>query len=93
MNLKKEIRAPLEFNKSKVDQHSHIAIEDAGFCSKKCNLKPCTYICPSQVYSWQNKSLRIDYARCVECGACQIICQDNIRFNYPRGGFGVDWQY
>ncbi|MDA8234063.1 MAG: 4Fe-4S dicluster domain-containing protein [Clostridia bacterium] len=93
MDMIKEIRAPLEFNQHKVDRQSHIAIKDAGLCKKKCTLKPCTYICPSQVYTWQNHSLRIDYARCVECGACHAFCQENILLNYPRGGFGVEWRY
>jgi len=93
LDLSREIRASLEFTEIKLDCESHLEVNDNTRCRNKCKTKPCTYICPSQVYSWQNDTIKIDYARCVECGACQEVCPENIRWNYPRGGYGIAWRY
>lgn len=32
--------------------------------------------------------------RCVECGACRIVCPyGNIDWHYPRGGFGIVYRF
>ncbi|MDY6911458.1 MAG: ferredoxin family protein, partial [Chloroflexota bacterium] len=34
------------------------------------------------------------YDGCLECGACRISCAKGaVDWNYPRGGFGVSFEY
>ena len=79
---------------SKRDQISHIALRNTKDCQAKCNEKPCTFICPSQVYNWTGEEIDIDYDRCIECGACILACpNNNISWDYPRPGFGITYHY
>lgn len=73
------------------DKHSHLKIKDRDRCVD-CQRKPCTYICPSKVYAWNEKEQRIEvaYEGCLECGTCKYGCaHDNIDWRNPRGGFGI----
>ncbi|MCK4257616.1 MAG: 4Fe-4S dicluster domain-containing protein [Halanaerobiales bacterium] len=72
-----------------VDYKSHISIRKDQVCKEKCENKPCTYICPSRVFYWEDESIKLLYKRCVECGACIWGCPyENIEWHYPRGGYG-----
>ena len=85
---------PLEFVKIRKAKDSHIKITDQGLCQQKCENKPCTYFCPSRVYSWENQEIKIDYGRCIECGACPWGCPyKNIDWHLPPGGYGVDYSF
>ena len=80
----------------KNDHQSHISIADPNICLKKCVDKPCTKICPAKVYEWDeaSKKIVIGYENCVECGAARAICPfSNIKWEPPRGGFGVSYKY
>jgi ferredoxin like protein len=37
----------------------------------------------------------IDYAGCLECGTCRVMCKDKgiVKWEYPRGTFGVSYRY
>lgn len=83
---------PLPLIEINVDNTSHISLRDLKNCLL-CANKPCTYICPSQVFEWEEDALKINYSRCVECGACQQICPENIIWEYPRAGYGVTYHY
>jgi len=58
----------------------------------KCEKKPCLYICPAQVYVWEEK-LVYNTEGCMETGACLIVCHKlgakAIHWKYPSGGHGV----
>ena len=59
---------------------------------KKCKEKTCTYICPADVYSVDDKTGEtiIQFENCLECGACKIACpKNNIEWLYPNSGCGV----
>lgn len=78
----------------KADNKSHISIKEPATCAKKCEDKPCTYFCPSQVYSWNGKRIEINYSRCIECGASVMGCPyGNIHWIYPSAGYGVRHYY
>ncbi len=84
-------KAPLNKIEIIPDEHSHIEIKKMQVCSKSCSDRPCTFICPSLVFRWdeEDRSTTIQYELCVECGACAPACPfDNISLGYPRGGFG-----
>ncbi|KKM10704.1 4Fe-4S ferredoxin [Clostridiales bacterium PH28_bin88] len=80
----------------KVDNRSHINIKNREVCREKCENKPCTFICPSEVYNWdwEEAEIAIDYPRCIECGVCILACpHENVNWHYPRGGYGVSYRY
>ena len=80
----------------KTDHQSHISLGDPNICLKECRDKPCTKVCPAKVYDWDEskKKIVIGYENCIECGAARMICPfQNIRWEPPRGGFGVSYKY
>lgn len=79
---------------TKADTTSHLAILDAAVCLS-CALKDCTYVCPADVYHWNEEqgTLVVGWENCVETGACISACPyANITFRYPRGGYGVEFK-
>ncbi len=85
---------PLKNTIIKKARSSHIEIVDRDICLNKCEDKPCTFYCPSRVFSWEGEKIVVDYGRCVECGACPWGCPyENISWNFPPGGFGVKYFY
>ncbi len=79
----------------KNDHQSHIAISKTEICLK-CKDKPCVSVCPAKVYDWDEakKKIVIGYENCIECGAARMICPfQNIKWEPPRGGFGVSYKY
>ncbi len=67
---------------------------DTTICPN-CEKKPCLYICPAEVYTWQDK-LNYNTEGCMETGACLIVCQKigakAITWKYPSGGKGVSFK-
>lgn len=59
--------------------------------------RDCAVVCPMHLFLMRESVAHLveDYAqRCVECGACYQVCDDDaIRFRMPRGGTGivVEW--
>lgn len=89
MNINEKL-STLKYNK---DTESHLTI-DNDICLK-CEKKFCTYICPADVYEWneETKSMTIRYENCLECGACKIACeQKNIEWKYPNAQYGVKYK-
>ncbi len=74
-------------------EYSHLAIKNDDSC-KSCEMRQCTYVCPANVYSWDEKErkISINYDACVECGTCMISCK-YIDWKFPRGGFGVAYKF
>lgn len=70
------------------DTVSHL-IPNEDIC-KTCKEKPCTYICPANVYQWENDKMIVNYENCLECGACRIVCEKKcLKWEYPKGTKGV----
>jgi ferredoxin like protein len=85
----------LFLDKFKRDELSHIDIVSQDVC-RRCPDKPCTIVCPAEVYHWDADSQRtlVSYENCIECGACRLICPyNNIACTMPRGGYGVQYRY
>lgn len=80
----------------KNDSQSHISIPNPDICLNQCRDKPCTKVCPAKVYVWEEsqKKIVIGYENCIECGAARMICPfNNIKWEPPRGGFGVSFKF
>ena len=81
---------------TKIVKHSssHLRVRDQAKCLE-CILRPCVQVCPGGVYSFdKRRGLTIAYENCLECGSCKIVCEfDNIEWNYPPEGFGVDLRW
>lgn len=87
MNEYENIDNKLSRVKTNPDNESHLK-PDFEKC-KKCKTKACVYICPANVYNWDNdkQELCVYYENCLECGACRIACEKNcIGWKYPNGG-------
>jgi ferredoxin like protein len=69
---------------------------DTELC-KQCGPKPCLYVCPAKVYTWENGELVYNIEGCLELGACVVVCKKigkgAIKWNYPRGGYGIEFRY
>jgi len=82
----------LFLNTYNADTVSHLIIKDQVACTN-CKEKPCTDFCPARVYEYKDDKITVGFEGCLECGACRIACpHDNIDWNYPRGGFGVQFR-
>lgn len=90
------VDARLGLLKYKNDHTSHISIKDDSICLNTCKDKPCVVLCPAEVYAFseEKKKIIVQYENCIECGGCRMICPYlNIDCHWPRGGFGVSYQY
>ncbi len=70
---------------------SHITL-DEQLCSE-CLNRICTYVCPAEVYVWDEAAKKIDvrYENCLECGACRVAC-DGIQWANPAWGTGIAYK-
>jgi len=72
---------------------SHIRIKEP-LC-KNCLSNICTYICPAEVYQWDDikRELSIRHENCMECGTCYVACEmQNIEWSNPVGGTGIEYR-
>ena len=93
-NIKMTIDDKLFKVKCNPSESCHLII-DAEKC-KNCKVKSCTFVCPANVYEWdeENKKIIIGYENCLECGACRIACEEKaIDWEYPKGDSGVTFKY
>jgi len=85
----------LSLNKFTVAEEMPHIILDKEIC-KGCQDRPCLIVCPAVLYKLDsNQEISFDYAGCLECGTCRIICPNRgiASWNYPRGTFGVSFRY
>jgi ferredoxin like protein len=70
---------------------SHITV-DNRLCGE-CLNRICTYICPAEVYIWDENTCKIDarYENCLECGACRVACEA-IEWVNPAWGEGIAYK-
>lgn len=84
----------LGVNKYFVDEEeAHIELKDAP---ERPELMKLIMACPAGLYKLQeNGSVQFDYAGCLECGTCRILCGQTIlkKWTYPRGTMGVEYRH
>lgn len=51
--------------------------------------------CPAGLYKREEGKLLFDYAGCLECGTCRVICGDSIlkKWEYPVGTMGIEYRW
>ncbi|SEA55955.1 Ferredoxin-like protein FixX [Desulfuromusa kysingii] len=52
--------------------------------------------CPAGLYKKDDDgSIQFDYAGCLECGTCRVLCGKTIlqKWEYPVGTFGVEYRF
>ncbi|MBE3587724.1 MAG: ferredoxin family protein [Thermoanaerobacteraceae bacterium] len=84
----------LGINKFIVDEEAAHIVLNKEICAA-CAGKPCTAACPAGLYTLKDGKISFDYAGCLECGTCRVICPraGAINWQYPRGGFGINYRY
>ncbi len=89
-----DVDAKLSVNKFRVDKtNPHIVVVKEP---EMAELRKLLIACPAGLYKLNNDgSLQFDYAGCLECGTCRILCGKTIleKWQYPQGTLGVEYQY
>jgi ferredoxin-like protein FixX len=84
----------LGLNKYDVDEeHAHIRLVDEPDTEEFLKL---VRICPAALYKIdENGKKSFDYAGCLECGSCRIVCGDTIIASWenPQPTKGVHYRY
>ena len=86
------IEERLALNKYDVDSQAHIRLKEE-IC-QGCEPRTCLHICPAECFKLREGKVTFAYEGCLECGSCHISCdKEAIEWAYPRGGFGVAYEY
>ncbi|WP_241156396.1 MULTISPECIES: ferredoxin family protein [unclassified Adlercreutzia] len=84
----------LSVNKYAVDEEvPHIVVVRDADAAEFDKLVTC---CPAALYQRdEDGAPTFDYAGCLECGTCRILCGGTIveRWAYPRGSMGVSYRF
>ena len=84
----------LAVDKFNVDEvNAHIALADDPDEAEFRKLQAC---CPAGLYRrGEGGEFLFDYAGCLECGTCRILCGGTIiaKWEYPKDGAGVFYRY
>ena len=84
----------LGLDKFAVDEDNPHIVLDKNICAK-CREKPCLVVCPAVLYTLKDGAISFDYAGCLECGTCRVMCADKgiVEWRYPRGTFGIAYRH
>ena len=91
--LKSTIEDKLFLVKYKPDKNSHIEVDQEKFKADK--LKAVLIICPAKTYELNEETgeCMVAFENCLECGTCYVACGEYVTWQYPRGGFGVQYRF
>ena len=88
------IDVKLGANKFFVDEgEAHIELVDNPDLNE---FKKLEVACPAGLYKRdESGNFHFDYAGCLECGTCRILCGKTIlkKWEYPNGTFGIEYRY
>jgi len=95
MTVKKQgVEELLGLDKFEVDEDNAHVLLDKTRCAD-CQDKPCLVVCPAVLYTLKDGELNFDYAGCLECGTCRLVCSNKgiTKWEYPRSTFGIIFRY
>jgi ferredoxin-like protein FixX len=85
----------LSINKYYVDEeYAHIVIKSGNVDMKEYG--KLVLACPAGLYKLDERGgIKFDYAGCLECGACRILCGKSVleKWDFPRGTFGIEYRW
>lgn len=93
MKNKVNVDIKLGVNKFFVDENEpHIELVDNPDIKEFTKLE---IACPAGLYKRDDNGFHFDYAGCLECGTCRILCGKTIlkKWQFPNGTFGVEFRY
>ncbi len=71
-----------------VSGESHIKLDQIALKGAAGDL--LVKICPAGVYVREaSGEMSAGYAACLECGTCLAMCDNGLKWHYPKGGDGV----
>jgi ferredoxin like protein len=74
------------------EEEPHIVV-DQELCRGTGTRAALIAVCPAGVYSRHGEEILVEYAACLECGACRAVAAEgSLAWHYPRGGFGVSFR-
>jgi len=86
----------LMVNKFNVDEEiPHIVLKELGEADM-AEFHKLELACPAGLYRRNDAGQpTFDYAGCLECGTCRMICGETIleKWDFPRGTFGVEYRF
>ncbi len=90
---KMSVEERLALTKFEVYSEPHIILQKEK--CKVCNFRICISSCPAGLFAIdESGEITFTYEGCLECGTCRIVCPENaIEWNYPPGGFGVQYKF
>ncbi|TJW10762.1 ferredoxin family protein [Parvibacter caecicola] len=88
----------LSLNRYEVDEeNAHIRLKDEAECPNfQEEFDKLIIACPAALYRRDEEGRpSFDYAGCLECGTCRIICSDTILdyWRYPGPTMGVEYRW
>lgn len=83
----------LGLDKFAVDEGNPHIIVNKAICAT-CKGRPCLVACPARCYRLKEGEVNFEYAGCLECGTCRVVCRDGgvTRWNYPRASYGISFR-
>ena len=76
------------------EEESHIEVNQEVVKATGCG-RAIAACCPAHVYTQEaDGTLSVEYAACLECGTCRLVCgSDILEWVYPEGGAGVQFRF
>lgn len=88
------VEGKLGIDKYEVDEsNAHIVLKDDF---PKEEFDKLVLACPAALYKYDDEGKRkFDYAGCLECGTCRILCEDTVleKWEYPQGTMGIEYRF
>ncbi len=85
----------LSLDKFYVDEeNAHIVLKSDEI--KNEEYQKLVLACPAGLYKIDDNGKReFDYAGCLECGTCRVICGKTVlkKWEYPQGTLGVEFRF
>ncbi len=88
----------LSVNKYEVDEsNAHIVLKDVESCPNfSSEFDKLVLACPAALYKRDDEGrMTFDYAGCLECGTCRILCGNTIleKWNNPGPTMGIEYRW